>query len=293
MVKQFKAIIITLVLLPITVGCKRSKSAVSKQPKAALLPSSSVSIEKTPINPITAPVQPTETEFLQPSTLPPTATIEGVLSPFGYKEVYFTTEDGLTLAGRLFGEGDFAVILTHQGYATQDTWLSFAQRLGELGFSALTLDFRGNGHSESPLKASQLVKDVHAANNFLHNRGFKSVACVGASFGGTSCLKAGIENPLVGIIVIASRPSEGSPTAITPKDYPFLTMPKLFTYGIDDKDGYIHKHMTSMYELSVEPKEIVIFPESVHGTDLFYTPSGDDFRALIINFLIELRDISN
>jgi hypothetical protein len=47
--------------------------------------------------------------------------------------------------------------------------------------------------------------------------------------------------------------------------------------------------ITAMYELSPDPKEIKVFPGRVHGTDLFKTYLGEEFRELLVNFLEGLR----
>ena len=97
------------------------------------------------------------------------------LSPIPTETVSFTTSDGIKLAGSLFGEGDTAVILAHQGTpgANQRSWQRFANLLSEHGYTALTFDFRGVGKSEGTLQYSHLAMDVSAAAQFLEERAIR------------------------------------------------------------------------------------------------------------------------
>lgn len=208
----------------------------------------------------------------------------------GFEKISLITEDSVTLSGRLFGDGEIAVILTHMGAsnATQDSWFDFATTIAGMGFTALTLDFRGIGQSEGNLVQSHLIYDVRAAIEFLQSKGYDRIVCMGASMGGTTCLKAAVETELEGLVVIASPMSIGAPTSVPPKDFALLTMPKLFVCAEDD--GYnLARSAKVMYNTAPEPKDLKIFPGTAHGTDLFYTPSGNEFRKLLIDFLEALR----
>lgn len=50
---------------------------------------------------------PTPADISQPTKTP--------TPEIAFEKVSFTTEDGLELSGTLFGEGDIAVVLAHQG----------------------------------------------------------------------------------------------------------------------------------------------------------------------------------
>ena len=112
--------------------------------------------------------------------------------------VTFTTDDGIKLAGRLFGPDDATagVVLAHMLPADQSSWYDFAQRLGAMGYRALTFDFRGYcpggdaGCSEGERAIAGIWQDVLAAKDFLVEEGVTRVALVGASMGGTASLVA-------------------------------------------------------------------------------------------------------
>ena len=68
------------------------------------------------------------------------------------------------------------------------------------------------------------------------------------------------------------------------RDYSPLTMPKLFV--LEEGDPYdLSERMNAVYEMQPGPKEFYTFPEDVHGTRMFKTPSGDEFRDLLVDFL--------
>ena len=100
--------------------------------------------------------------------------------------VTFTTEDNVALSGTLFGDGKIAVILAHQGTpgTNQTAWHPFARLLSEHGYAVLAFDFRGVGQSAGKLVYRNLAMDVSAAVQFLQNRGYQKIVCIGASMGG-------------------------------------------------------------------------------------------------------------
>jgi predicted alpha/beta-hydrolase family hydrolase len=236
-----------------------------------------------------APATPSPSPTPTPSPVPkPAATVP---PPVLVEKVSFTTEDGVRLSGTLFGEGELAVILAHQGTqgTDQTSWQPFARLLAEQGFTALTFDFRGRGQSEGTLEVSELIRDVRAAEAFLRERGLSRLVCMGASMGGTSCVKLALESDLEGLVVIASTMSLGRPTDLYPQDYELLALPKLFVCAEDDTTGGLADTVQEMYDLSPEPKQIKFFPGAVHGTELFETPQGDEFTTLLLGFVEGIR----
>ena len=156
------------------------------------------------ITPPAMQIAPTPEPTLEPMpTLAPTAVSK---PPAAIETVSLTTDDNVTLSATLFGQGKLAVILAHQGTegTDQKSWQPFAEVLAEKGNAALTLDFRGRGQSKGYLQASQLIKDLNAAIQFLRGRGYQRIVCMGASMGGTACLRAALDHDLAGLVVIAS-----------------------------------------------------------------------------------------
>jgi alpha/beta superfamily hydrolase len=233
------------------------------------------------------------TPTLQP--ISPTLTHTSTTTPSPTPEVKveivrFTTQDNLKLAGTLFGEGDLAVILAHMGMpdVDQQSWYPFARLIASKGFTALTFDFRGRGKSEGMQVFNTLPYDVFAAIQFLQDRGYERIVCIGASMGGTACMRAALDQPLAGLGVIASVMSNGKPNQVSAYDVQQLSLPKVFAYGNEDTPAVIID-MKIITELAPEPKLIEVYPESAHGTNLFYTKSGGSLTDLLIRFLESIR----
>lgn len=255
--------LVVLLLLSFTVGCGPAGQA-------------------TPA-PITSPsISPSSTASKMPT---PTISAGEVVT--------ITTSDGIQLSGTLFGSGEPAVILAHQGTpgADQTSWQPFARLLAESGYTALTFDFRGVGKSSGKLRYGNLGIDVNAATQFLQERGMKQIACVGASMGGTACMQAALDNDYLGLVVFASAMFAGSEPdvlRVSNQDLANLTLPKLFITAQDDFPTVV-KDIKYMIERSPEPKKSLILAGSQHGTDLFATDAGKDLTDSLLDFLDSLR----
>lgn len=240
---------------------------------------------------------PGEITFTPPASLStsslPAMTPTNTTPSYPVEPVTFPTDDGITLAGTLFGEGDVAVILAHQGTpgADQTTWQPFARLLAERGYAALTFDFRGVGQSGGTLRYGDLGVDVKAATKYLLARGYNQIVCAGASMGGTACIYNAARYEYLGLMTLSSTMMAGfgdNSLRITDDDLAKLALPKLFIaseyeYSIVVNDT---KHMA---ELSPEPKSLLLLPEPYHGTDLFHADSGEELSASMLEFLEDLR----
>jgi dienelactone hydrolase len=223
---------------------------------------------------------------LQVPTSHPTAPLTDLPEITG-KVVTIYTTDGIKLSATIYENGSTAVILAHMGLdgVSQKSWQPFAEYITSLGYTALTLDFRGKGLSQGPFIPSNLKLDIDAAVQFMRDRGYKKIVCMGASMGGTACLRAVIDHQLDGLVVIASPFSIGTPTYTSPYEMEKLMIPTLFITATDDKYGNVID-MKVMFAKAPEPKKLVIY-EGVnqHGTDLFFTQYGTEFRDLLTEYL--------
>lgn len=250
----------------------------------------------TPLTPTNTP-----TDLVTPTatiTLPP---VELLLTPtttdIEVKYAVFKTRDDIQLVGKLFSEGEttddsLAVILAHQGTpgANHKNWQPFAELIAGRGFPALAFDFRDYGGSQTGGGAiTTSILDVQAAIDYLQTQGYNRIACIGASMGGTACLKAATQNDLAGIGVISSQMSLGPPTVVTPEEIAALTIPKLFLFAENDPSKSIPESMNRMYDLSPEPKRLRSFPGSAHGTEMFAQPYCNEFSGELLLFLEALR----
>lgn len=241
----------------------------------------------------------TDTPTPEPSDTPtprPTVDLELVLTPsttVEYEVDYMglRTSDDVQIIAKQFGTGDLAVVLAHQGTfgANQRDWEPFARMIAARGYSAVTLDFRGYGLSKGDMTARYyLIRELRALIDYLHGNGYDRIVCIGASMGGTTCLRAAVEYDLEGVVVIGSLWSNGEPTQVTKDELAALTIPKLFI--TTENDGYdVPEAIKSMYEAAQEPKQLRIFPGEVHGTEMFKQPYGEQFTAELLAFLEALR----
>jgi len=240
-----------------------------------------------PVQTLTAAPRATPTP--EPTILPlPAAT-----SHFSSDVVSFVTDDGLELSGTLFeSDGDTAVVLAHMaGSNDQQNWLPFAKDIAARGFTALTFDFRCYGRSDcggTDSGAVLLSRDMGAAIGFLRERGLQRIVCMGASMGGRGCVNAAFEQELAGLVIVSGTGSS-DPDRQHLEDIVSPNMPKLFVLSKSDPTAGRTTEMTSLYESAPEPKVLLTFPGTAHGTELFDSRNANEFRNALLQFLEGVR----
>jgi pimeloyl-ACP methyl ester carboxylesterase len=174
------------------------------------------------------------------------------------------------------------------GNASQRSWHPFARNIAQKGYTALTIDFRGRGNSSGALQINNLIIDARSAIQFLEELGYNHFICIGASMGGTTCMRLALDIPLEGMAILSSTLSLGRDNRVTGDDLSQLEIPKLFIFG--DRDyADISYAMNMAYDSSAQPKELVVYDSAAHGTDLFLGPHGDDLRQRLIRFIDEIQ----
>jgi len=211
------------------------------------------------------------------------------------KKVTFTTQDGIELAGYLFGTGAAGVVLAHMYPTDQTSWYAAANRLAEEGYLVLTFDFRGYGDSAGNKQFEYLDRDVFAAVQHIAEAGASNVVIVGASMGGTASLAAA-EELFAGQLSSADIPAvkttvAGVATLSAPVSFKGLSAersvakiycPLLFVAAKDDvgADG-----ATELEELSGNSGDLEIVAGEDHGTDLLQGSEADEVWDLLLDFL--------
>ena len=121
--------------------------------------------------------------------------------------VQMTTSDGVALYGLEVGTGTTGVVLAHQYFSDHCEFMAFARELAQLGYRAVSIDFRCNGLSSCG-SVMRMDRDVAAAARRLRADGATRVELVGASMGGTAVLVAAARiRPVVDGVVSLSGPS--------------------------------------------------------------------------------------
>jgi len=218
-----------------------------------------------------------------PSTLTVTSNDQGSAA---YQVVSFTTEDGLALSGRLYGTGGSAVLLCHMYPADQTSWSPEAGKLAEQGYLVLTFDFRGYGKSQGSKQIQYLDRDVTAAVQYLRAAGAQEIVLVGASMGGTACLKAAAQLQTLSSIRLAGVATFSAPVEFkglsAREAVPSLVVPLMFVAAEGDVGAAGARELQSLAD---NGGNLQILPGSDHGTDLFKGSQAASAEQLLLDFL--------
>ena len=200
--------------------------------------------------------------------------------------VSFMTEDGVELKGRLFGDGEVGIVLSHMYPEDQSSWWGFAQVLSENAYMTLTFDFRGYGESGGDKEIQLIDRDVKAAHQFLRDRGASTLFFVGASMGGTASLKVAagqaVDQAVAGVVSL-SGPIEFHGLSLKGEQVrvPVLLMA---TKG----DGSAKNNLESLVDDGIAGAltETVVYDEGKdHGTDMLKGGNAGAARGRILGFL--------
>jgi len=234
-----------------------------------------------------APASPTGSPVAGPTlaTLPtPAITAEATATPVTGVPVSFTTEDDLTIKGRLFGTGETAVLFAHMYPNDQRAWWGFASEVAGQGYAALTFDFRGYGESGGSKDVAHIDRDLAAAVRYLRERGYQRAILVGASMGGTAALKVAARDEFKGLVVGVAAVS--APQAfqglVAQDDVPDIKVPMLFVASQDD--GVAFDSLEAFYDRATGPKEQQVYSGDAHGTGLLESEHAAEFKALLFDF---------
>ncbi len=200
------------------------------------------------------------------------------------RPVSFTTEDGVEIKGRLFGQGQTGAILAHMYPSDQTSWWAFAQVLAEEGFLALAFDFRGYGESGGDKKGELVDRDLKAALEFLRSEGVSRVFLVGASMGGTASLKLASREDVAGVVSL-SAPVEFRGISLEGEQVRAATL-LMATAGDQSAAESLGKMIDGGIVGGPELIERVLFDNgNDHGTNILIGENGASARQSILDFL--------
>ena len=240
---------------------------------------------------IDTPLPPTDTSepVVSPTSQPPTDTPEPTATAttaytptpeIKTEQVEVPYEDRI-IRGTLVGEGEIAVVLAPMFGENRASWMPFAKHIASLGFTALAFDYPGFGASSGEFNWTAVKFDTLAVIDFLHERGYERIVCMGASIGASACYETAVLRPnMAGLVVISS------PVEATAEDAAILLMPKLLVTGDEPE---VKGPMKENYQLLSAPKQFKSINNKAHGTNLLNTDARDEFIDILVDFLENLR----
>jgi esterase/lipase len=202
--------------------------------------------------------------------------------------VSFTTPDGATLNGTLYGLGKSAVIFSVMGNCKRG-WEEMADLVSRQDMMALTYQWRGcreTGVADNN-EMKKFVDDLRGAINFMRAQGADKIILAGASLGGCASAKLLVESHANGLIVIASPPEIPQWNFQIEATDVNADIPKLFIAAEND-DTVPMSDTRALYDLAAEPKEWQTYPGTAHGTDLFETQSVKELQQRLLTFILEI-----
>jgi pimeloyl-ACP methyl ester carboxylesterase len=206
--------------------------------------------------------------------------------PAAARAVSFTTEDGVTLSGHVFGSGHQGVVLAHMYPADQTSWYPTAERLAQQGYLVLTFDFRGYGESGGQKQIDVIDRDVRAAINEIRQQGATEAVLAGASMGGTASLIAGDGAQALSSIRLAGIATLSAPVEFrglsAAAAVPRIVVPLLFIAAEKDAGAAGARQLE---QLSSGRGDLEIVPGSDHGTDLLTGAQGEKVYSLLVQFI--------
>jgi len=231
------------------------------------------------------PVSPTAPPVVSPTlaalTTPPA---EATATPITGSPISFTTEDGLTIKGRLFGSGETAVVFAHMYPNDQRAWWGFASEAAGQGYATLTFDFRGYGETGGSKDIALIDRDLAAAVRYLRENGYQRVILVGASMGGTAALRVAARDEFEGLVagVVAVSAPQAFQGLVALDDVADIKVPMLFVAS--EGDGVAFESLEALYDSATGPKEQQVYSGDAHGTVLLEGGHAAEFKALILGF---------
>ncbi len=233
------------------------------------------------------PASPTVIQLAAATSLLSTISISPSAMPANAQTVNFMTSDGIELHGILYGSGSSTIILSNMGDNDPEAWQTFAPQMVALGYSVLTYSYRypkNTSHFDN-LIARQTLDDMQAAIGFVQSRSAQHIVLVGASLGGMVSARAAAETQPNALVVI------GAPVdlpafdfRVEPDELQKLIMPKLLI-GSEQDRNVPFSETQRMYDLVPEPKELLSYPSTAHGVQLFKSSYGDSVGQRILDFI--------
>jgi dienelactone hydrolase len=214
----------------------------------------------------------------------PDPTSEPTPPPFEPLAVEIEGEDGHTLHGHYFAEGQQegrAVLLLHEMYTTHTSWSPLIYPLMQAGFKVLAVDLRGFGLTRGSINWTKAQQDTVAWVDWLEAQpGVTSVAMVGSSIGSALAITGCAEVLCVGAVAISPGINYYRVNIREPLQ---SGVPILAIYA--ENDPYPKRDMPQIAELGADHLTIQRYSGIEHGVALFEQEA--DLIPLIVQWIGE------
>ncbi|MFC2133827.1 alpha/beta hydrolase [Bacteroidota bacterium] len=203
---------------------------------------------------------------------------KGDVNPF-----FIKAADGTKLSANYFPveESDKGVVLVHMLDREKGDWDELIPKLTEKRFNVIAIDLRGHGDSDLDWKEfteddfRKMVIDVNAAMDYLEKKGVKRFGLVGASIGANLVLKQAIQKDVNSVVLLSPGTTyRGLDITETIKVYEgavFIAASKTDTFSADSS--------LTLFESVKGEKQLHLFDDAGHGTDMFSDPTLEDMVA--------------
>jgi dienelactone hydrolase/predicted small lipoprotein YifL len=215
----------------------------------------------------------------EPSTPQPTVTTS--VDDELFQEVEFAARDGELRSGRLFGDGDVAIVLSHMGRSgdSQQDWAPFARELADHGYQTLTYERRST--------LGEVWLDVLGAVDYMRAGGTEKVIAGGASIGAMASLHAA-EQPdtQIDAVIWLAGVLRNRGYHFQQADVSEIACPMLLISG--DQDSYGAADDTrQLHDWATAPSELVILDSQRHGTDILAEgdPNANALTHAMLDFI--------
>lgn len=117
-------------------------------------------------------------------------------------------------------------------------------------------------HYRNPTDLEESIVDVLAGLTYLQDEGIEKLALVGHSFGGAVVIQAAAQSPVVCTVITVATQSYGT----EPVTQLATGCSLLLLHGTGDK-VLSPRCSQWVYQLALEPKQIILYPDAGHGLD--------------------------
>jgi len=197
---------------------------------------------------------------------------------------YFTTDDNVTLSGKIVGTGTTAIVFSAQDGYPGMFWEPLATQLADRDYLIMTYNYRGVTPSQGRYDTDALDHDLRGAIEAVRAKGATKVILIGAGAGSLVTAKvATTATPTA--MVILSTPISWNGLTVSDAEMGTITAPKLFVGGKDDHPSSVAS-LQRLYDATPQPKQLLLYPGGHHGIDFFgASETKADFLQRLFAFL--------